>query len=257
MKTLTLPGVSFRKDPQALACLLYELFDIAQKNCGSLEPSDIVRAVRNLGFVGSPGAVCRHLVEEGFLTGNNETGYWITKRNEIEMDRFFKANEESILPICLSARESAQLFDKIGPQGTPTEQAALRIFRLLTALQDELSAFPLVVQKELSVYADHEAARTVNQEHLWWLISRINLLIEEMKVLDRSDSPEAMTVMAIAYAEAYELQMQLEAGIAVMNEHERAMRRIARNEHLVALITDTGKIINKLVTTIVESDSRS
>ena len=257
MKTLLLPGISFKKDPQALACLLYGLFDTAKRKYGSVEARDVTLIARDLGFFGAPGSVLRLLLNEGFLSGNSESGYWIDKENERAMDRFVTTHEQAVAPLRLSPRETVHLFRKMGSHGSALEQSALRIFRLLGTLQEELHAFPDLAQAELADYAGHEAARTVEQEHLWWLIKKINLLVEEMHLLDRSDSPEATAVMAIAYEEAYAFQMELNAGVASLDRHEQAMRHIKRTEHLVALLEDTSKIIDKLVTTIVESDSRS
>ena len=147
MKTLLLPGVSFKKDPQALACLLYGLFDTAKRKYGSVEARDVTLIARDLGFFGAPGSVLRLLLNEGFLSGNSESGYWIDKENERAMDRFVTTHEQAVAPLRLSPRETVHLFRKMGSHGSALSSRHCVSFDSWGHYRKNCMPFPILLKR--------------------------------------------------------------------------------------------------------------
>ena len=254
MKTLTLPGVSFRKDPQALAILLYSLFDIAAHEDGYIAPECFEETVRSLGYLGSLNALVVHLIQDGFLSGSLRTGFLVTEQHYVQFRMFSRRYESGILPLCLTKKERVLLFEKISSHPDPVAMSTVRILRLMSALQDEFTNLAAFTKEDEERLAILQTDGLLRNEHLWWLTEQIDRRLHQLEE-GVTSSGNDVGLFAV-FQEAEDMQAELHHGVQTQTETQACVRSLHRSLYISELLRDMQKIFANLLCAFLDAESK-
>ncbi len=248
--------VSFIRDPEALACLLHELLDIATQSSGEILIEEIEHAARSLGYHGSLSGLRRILMDKGFVSEvEKRKRYYLQEINREAIEHFFSKHESLFSSRRMDAVDRAVLFDRDSIGGTKAEVMLLQVMRITGFMNEELHFLSRLDSETRSQLAFAEASCFMAHERVEWFQEQILLVSAEYESLGNNNRDiEVRRQRFILSLQADELYRALSAAASFACEREDELRKVTKERKRIKLLRSVREFYLKFSESLLKGE---
>ncbi len=249
-------SVSFKKDPEALGCLLYEIIVRTTSTSDEVHIDAINHAARSLGYHGSINAVRRLLLSKGFLS-EIEKGHRFSLQevNRKAIQQFFNQHQILFSSRLLSDAEHALIFNQISGEFTASV-VLVRVMQLLGFVLRELETVSMLERNALVGIAVSETDHFVAMDHVQYLAQRLDEIsarADEVKNARDFDSNKLFYHLSQEFARVHVL-----FGEAINNAQMKSngLYVAAHEKQIVGLLMELRKFLLHFVSILLREEEK-